>query len=312
MLPAQPPAELETLWPEDYEIAEQRRYYQFESLPTNVFSQLMSRFFNLPGFEVKCYWRHGIVLHQQHTATVLLELDVANSTLQLRVRGPQQVVKLVDLDEPVDTFFKEWLRIPFEVKIPCRHCLQEGRERDAHLFARVDLEEAVQRTHPFVSCVAGKKPRAVRVEWLVPDIAMTTFSGEKIEFKEIELGKVIGEGAFATVSEGYWRGNHVAVKQLKLTSMASREDNNIFSDFRREVFLMSGLQNENLVVLKAITMEPFCMVLDYMEKGSLYEYLHNPTNKIDWVRNCCIGSSSQSRISNQPCFRFSASSLRTT
>lgn len=283
MLPTSPPDLFLETWKEDPLADEQRRYFCIDGrLPQHIFSRLLCRLIQgVTNWDILTYWRTGILLKQGNQAIVAIQLDVHLSLLKLRVRGLKQVMKLIELDEVIEGFFQESLNLDVVVKIPCRHCLKEGHDQDAYLFAREDLEEAVSRhTNPCVNCMRENRPYQVHVEWLVPDITMTSFSGEKIEFKDLELRKKIGEGANATVYEGRWRNQQVAVKQLNLSSIAGSQ--NVFADFRREVWLMSGLQNDNLVVLKAITMEPFCMILEFMERGSLYHFLKDPSNAVDW------------------------------
>jgi len=77
-----------------------------------------------------------------------------------------------------------------------------------------------------------------------------------VRLQDLDLGKVIGEGAYASVYEGKWRGKRVAVKQLKLTSMASRDDINVFADFRREVWLMRSV---HLPPQRSIAPYPFAL-----------------------------------------------------
>jgi len=290
MLPPQPPAHISSIWIGDPEITEQRRYYVFNYCPTSIFLKLLQKLLVLAEWETQVHWRYGIVMQDvRKTAQVFIFLDLETKTVKLLVRGRQQVLKMVAIAEAIELIMTEASPLKkqkYTSMVPCRHCIQEGRELDASQFPLATLEAAVNRNpaNALVNCFSGKKPRTVRVDWLAPDVALSTFSGDRIEFKDIELGDTIGEGGYATVYRGKWKGHIVAVKQVKLVNIVNTEADNVFAEFRREVQLMSGLQNENLVVLKAICMEPFCMVLEFMEKGSLYELTHSPAwAQIDWT-----------------------------
>ena len=292
MLSPQPPSIISGIWDGDSDnITEQRRYYVFNYCPTYIFFKLMQKLLALDEWEHQVHWRYGIVMEDlRKTAQVFIFLDLETKTVKLIVRGRQQVLKMVAIAEAIEQIMTEassnFKRQKWTAVVPCRHCIQEGRELDAALFSLASLEAAVNRspTNAHINCISGKKPRTVRVDWLAPDVALSSFSGDRIEFKDIELGDIIGEGGYATVYKGKWKGQVVAVKQVKLVNIVNNETDNVFAEFRREVQLMSGLQNENLVVLKAICMEPFCMVLDFMELGSLFEYTHSAAwAGVDWT-----------------------------
>lgn len=283
MLPTTPPANFFTIWETgDDDITEQRRYYVFNYVPTATWFKLLSKVLALADWETQVHWRYGVVIQDpRHTAQAFISLDLETKMVKLLVRGRQQVLKMVAIAEAIELIMTEAApnkKAKYNTVVPCRHCIQEGREADASLYPVSVLEAAVNKSpaNALVNCMTGRKPKVVRVDWLAPDVALSSFLGERIEFKDIELGDIIGEGGYATVYKGVWHGNQVAVKQVKLVNIVNNESDNVFAEFRREVQLMAGLQNENLVVLKAICMEPFCMVLEFMDKGSLYEFTHSP------------------------------------
>eukprot|EP01104_Vermistella_antarctica_P009724 TRINITY_DN2519_c0_g1_i1.p1 TRINITY_DN2519_c0_g1~~TRINITY_DN2519_c0_g1_i1.p1 ORF type:complete len:2816 (+),score=613.67 TRINITY_DN2519_c0_g1_i1:201-8648(+) len=59
--------------------------------------------------------------------------------------------------------------------------------------------------------------------------------------------------------------------------------------FRREALLLSGIEHENIVTLKGICFEDISMVTEFMELGSLYEFIHNKNNALDWPTTLKIG-----------------------
>jgi hypothetical protein len=51
---------------------------------------------------------------------------------------------------------------------------------------------------PFIYCLYHRElPRTIRTNLLFPDLTMTNFMGEKINFSDLTTGAVIGEGGAA-------------------------------------------------------------------------------------------------------------------
>jgi len=66
-----------------------------------------------------------------------------------------------------------------------------------------------------------------------------------IDFAEIEMGDVIGEGGFSVVYKGVWKSRQVAVKRLKVQYAEGGEHH--AEEFKREVELLSNLRHRNIV-----------------------------------------------------------------
>ncbi|KAL6054440.1 Myotubularin-like phosphatase domain [Balamuthia mandrillaris] len=58
----------------------------------------------------------------------------------------------------------------------------------------------------------------------------------------------------------------------------------IFNEFRREVWMMSGLSHPNIVSFKGLSMEQgqYCIVTELLPHGNLYDYIHEPGNPLSW------------------------------
>ena len=93
-----------------------------------------------------------------------------------------------------------------------------------------------------------------------------------IQFKKINIvGKSIGQGNFAKVYKGTYRGKEVAVKKLLIKTMA----NEIRRQFEAEVGIMNLLRHPNLVMFIGASVVPpnFCIITEFCSNGSLYEFL---------------------------------------
>uniref|UniRef100_G3X8M0 Tyrosine-protein kinase n=1 Tax=Meleagris gallopavo TaxID=9103 RepID=G3X8M0_MELGA len=86
--------------------------------------------------------------------------------------------------------------------------------------------------------------------------------------ESLKLVEKLGAGQFGEVWMGYYNGHtKVAIKNLKQGSMSP-------SAFLAEANLMKNLQHPRLVRLYAVvTKEPIYIITEYMEKGSLVDFL---------------------------------------
>jgi serine/threonine protein kinase len=99
-----------------------------------------------------------------------------------------------------------------------------------------------------------------------------------LDFEEIIVNELIGDGAFAKVFSGYWRGTPVAVKVFKDQNI--HEDAN--KDFNREIDTMNKLRHPNIVnFIGAVTTDgKRCLVTEFMEMGSLQGLIENRMNEL--------------------------------
>lgn len=112
---------------------------------------------------------------------------------------------------------------------------------------------------------------------------------EEIDYNEIEILEVVGKGSFGVVWKGRWRGDYVAVKHIE--SEAERKA------FAVEMRQLSRVSHDNIVKLHgACTANPFCLVMEFAEGGSLYNVLHcRPRPKytaghaMSWALQCAKG-----------------------
>ncbi|KAM4795875.1 tyrosine-protein kinase Lck [Rhinophrynus dorsalis] len=93
----------------------------------------------------------------------------------------------------------------------------------------------------------------------------------EIPRNKLQLVKKLGAGQFGEVWMGFYNGHtKVAIKSLKQGTMSP-------AAFLAEANLMKQLQHPRLVRLNAVvTQEPIYIVTEYMENGSLVDYLKTP------------------------------------
>jgi len=90
-----------------------------------------------------------------------------------------------------------------------------------------------------------------------------------IDYKDIKIERVLGEGAYGIVYKGKWRHMEVAVKQLKKLPLGKD-----LSDFQTECETMKKLRPSKYVVLfYGASGNPFSIVTEFMAGGSLSSLL---------------------------------------
>lgn len=94
---------------------------------------------------------------------------------------------------------------------------------------------------------------------------------DTLKFEPNELGerKLLGTGGFGKVYLGQWQHNAVAIKELHIKEMTAEA----FSEFIAEVKVMTALHHDNVMELRGVSFSPYCMVMRFMPKGSLYSAL---------------------------------------
>lgn len=107
------------------------------------------------------------------------------------------------------------------------------------------------------------------------DLSVNMRDQWEIDRSEIQLLKKLGQGNFGEVWYGKWRNDiEVAVKTLRQGTMST-------AAFLQEASIMKKFRHDRLVALYAVCSkeEPIYIVQEYMNKGSLLEFLRNGDGK---------------------------------
>ncbi|EFA78013.1 leucine-rich repeat-containing protein [Heterostelium album PN500] len=265
------------------------RQYQFDFIPTGLFSRLMVRILNFASSEAICYWRNGIIL-QREGEQVLVELAENLRILRFTIRGAgKQSVALLSRDviETIQSLLQDSFKLQAKaITVPCVHCVEMGNEEDPFLFTLQQCENAVLNNIPYLMC---RDTVNVRTDNLVPDLSMATFSGTRITKEQLQFQKLIGEGGSALVYMGMYKGKTVAIKKLKVGGASEDEDagqdsefllSKAFTEFRRECWILSGLDHhENIVGLLGLCLNPLAIVTEFLPDGNLHGYLNKQSGK---------------------------------
>jgi len=99
--------------------------------------------------------------------------------------------------------------------------------------------------------------------------------------KELEYdrsAKPLGSGAFGDVFRGKLRGKDVAIKKLVFQEL----DEQTLTEFKKEVSVMAKLRHPNIILFMGACLAPgnLSMVVELMDKGSVYDRLHDEKIKL--------------------------------
>lgn len=225
-------------------------------------------------------WMTGFLI-ESAGELLLVEGSVSGVVLRVHLRSSVASVHLIGMLSTLASFISECVGHEPQVHVSCIHCIK-AHSYDPFLFTRGELEDAVAKGIAVVYC---RSINPVMLHSMAPDISMFGLAAHTLNFNDLQLGQLVGEGGFAKVYRGRMQGEAVAIKQLRpagalhqglsADEAAEKERRDMFAEFRREAWLMSGLVHTNLVCLRGICLEPFCIVMEYMNAGTLHALIHN-------------------------------------
>lgn len=103
----------------------------------------------------------------------------------------------------------------------------------------------------------------------------------EIPYSDLEFLELIGSGMYGEVYRGRLWGTDVAIKKLKETDAETNDQ--VLSDLKKEVKILSELRHPNVVLyIGACTKAPnICIVTEWCSNGNLHELLHNSEAHLD-------------------------------
>ncbi|XP_017841229.1 dual specificity protein kinase pyk3 isoform X2 [Drosophila busckii] len=114
----------------------------------------------------------------------------------------------------------------------------------------------------------------------------------------INLGKIVGEGAFGIVYKGNWCEKEVAVKTFKNIKGHMETLSSCVMDFKKEVKQLSRADHINIIQLYGVTFDrdSAYLIMEYAECGSLHNYLYGREQRVyyastvfNWMTQCSYG-----------------------
>jgi serine/threonine protein kinase len=130
------------------------------------------------------------------------------------------------------------------------------------------------------------------LKWMLneyqPIIELLPFNSsvQPFTYNELRFGTSLGEGAFGTVYQGYWKDTKIAIKVLKWSGSFNEGAK---KSFISEVRTLGSIQHINLVRLLGYCIKGLkhMLVYEYISNSSLDKWLYDD-NILDWDHRVCI------------------------
>lgn len=266
MLPENPPAleQITKFWPTVFTAGrEVERVYQFDFIPNGFFSRLMIRLLHSQ-WNANVFWRYGIIM-QKDEGSLYMSYNSDAKEIKFSLRETGSANKLGNLLESMNALISDWLKnADIKIHIPVK--TPSGERVNIDIKA---IEKAASNGATYISITNTYE---VRLDEIAPDL--TVIDDTALNESDVQVETKIGEGGFAIVYKGLLSGTPVAIKRLIIAKDDENRWSEIFSEFRREVWLMSTLRHDNIVSLKGTLTKPsLSMVLEMMDGGDLFNYI---------------------------------------
>lgn len=279
--------EFNLIWPDrdpDPSRIQYSRLYKFIFMPNGLFSRFIIRLLKFS--DALRYWRYGLLLKAKRTdsSMALIELDQNVNKITIQVRGESPAEFFRTIIELLDSLLHHWFKVPANISAVCPICIQNNIQPPT-LFTKEECLDSSARGSWFLQCQAEKgQDHLVKMEQVAPDIAMADFEGKRIDLdREVTIEQEIGKGAYGTVYKGLYNKEIVAIKKLIIAGKSEEEAKDIYNEFRKEVWIMSGLQHPCIVNLKGFSLQPsMAMVMEIVNHGDLHQFLANKDLPLDW------------------------------
>jgi hypothetical protein len=161
----------------------------------------------------------------------------------------------------------------------------DRRRADSWNKSQRQLQQKNERKHKSTRDVGGGANQANPMH-AAKEAEEEKFDFPIVEFKDIFIGKVIGQGSMGTVHTGYLKSRGpdmpVAIKCVHKQLAVKTE---FFERFKKEMVIMAKLHHPNILgmIAACVEGEKPCLVVELMERGDLLDYLRSG-EAITWVK----------------------------
>jgi len=280
------PMVMRDLWPIKCDSNnEYQRVYEFQFLPKGFFSRLSVRI--LQSYDPLCIWQSGMVLQpagqlwggaakSDHEAQCFIEYDPVMYKLRLVIRDDQNSQLLRSIIDVMSSFILWYF--PGRLKnvfVTCTKCIQEERSEPT-LFSIDYLEKQASHGHSQVTCRGHK----VEICELAFEVTVNSSKFSIIPYEDLKIGPQLGSGSYAVVYRGLWNQSEVAIKILNFDETDTNTEK--FREFRNEALITGELHHENIVSLKGVSTNPFCIITELLQFGDLSKFIRHTSDAFSW------------------------------
>jgi len=245
----------------------------YHYMPPQIFPRIISRISQYCRNTARMMWSSGLLVDKiinDQSATILIhhfsaeEGDEIVHTISIQLRG-EDVLQTRNIFATVTSIVNVILS-PFSLHWKAYYSIANV------LIPISEIEKPLRTT---LKSHFESKFGLIPFSNIIPEQYIHTYDGPRMHYQDLEIGRVLGDGGFATVYEALYKGEKIAVKQIK----AKRES---LLDFQQEVAIHGGLANRNIIRLVGICLFPYCLLLEYCQHGNLFTLIHSWDKPFPW------------------------------
>lgn len=215
----------------------------------------------------------------------LKRLILANTKIKGSLESLKQLTKLevlnignTDINAGVEYLPVSIYRVDYDTKLRpnCQLKAIEGELKEFKNDYQTFIEKKIKQ---------NKQERAAIIKSF--DQKEEFLCGRLKDYKP-HLGELLGQGGFAIVYQGLWKGNLVAVKKSLYNFNLNPAFQKEIDDIKKEIELLKQLRNKYIIQYYDFYQEgsDFMIIIELAEQGSLTDYIKNHAGKeYDWKTN---------------------------
>lgn len=263
------------------------RILQFSNIPFGVLYHFLLILYQNDEISLE-YWNYGILIHFPiHKIVCCIEQNDEQCEIQIYMRFLKlKQSRASQIWEYLLFSFKNQIEIyhpsllySMEEMIPCSHCQKRKKFwRKGFLFTLQECYQSFLKNFRYVYCQhIESQTRAVNIFELIPELDVSTLPQIENHADHFQGNELIGEGSYGKILKGTFCGKDVAVKQMKcnvddLHSLSTPE----IQEFLFEAKMMNRLNHPNIVKIYGFTVQPLQMIIQFLNGGDLFQFLHPP------------------------------------
>lgn len=169
-----------------------------------------------------------------------------------------------------------------QVQTPQAQQQQQQRPKDGTTNQDDPGEEIVR-----LACANNRKRTSISDQEVVNQLRLImqiNYSELKQASNDFSNSNILGNGGFASVYRGFWKGTDVAIKRLRC---------NLMDQALNELTILNSYRIDNILPIYGISIDgpEACLVYQFMSNGSLEDRLSckNNTQPLNWNQRALIG-----------------------
>ena len=215
-------------------------------------------------------------------ASVGSSSTAGNSTVQAEIAALEAEIATLQGGSIANTANTQMAEPKLDAKEDARRAADEEAARVAAIKTAKEQEEAEAQREAEEEAQREAEAAAQRERERKLDNGPQLTLGA-IQYDELQIGNMLGSGAYGVVHMALWKGDGVAVKQIRRDRVENRQEAK--KAFMAELSLSLMLRHRHIVNCYGGSCDPeLVLVMELMERGSLSECLRDHPDEFAWAR----------------------------